>query len=330
MVATYFRSEIDTAAAQRVAVRGDADLDGLEIRLQSVPVYRLSGTVRDQAGNPTAGAKLRLLPVVQQQMRVLGAMNGEFLTLVGPGPMPGPEESSAVSGEDGAFEFPAVRSGDWEIDAQVMGNIDSVNFADTIRTGATEAIVGRSDLDRLEILLAAPSRLSGTVDWGDATPQQSIAAFSPRRISPGRYLILPQFGPGYYPVSVLLGSSEVFGQPVSLVPGSSAVRVSYRAARGSVRGTVENGASASVVFLPQQIQTVAFGRVVRCKPDGTFDMAGVVPGDYFAVAVDRLDSRNPAFFDPAFISKVASVGVRVRVDQGPGSPIQLKPIRWPE
>jgi hypothetical protein len=332
VVPTYFPSVIDSSAAQRIVVRGDGDLDGFEIRLQSVPVYRVSGIVRDQTGNPTAGVKLRLLPVLQEQVRVLGGMNGEFLTFAGPGPTTGSEEGNTSSGEDGSFEFSAVRSGEWEIDAQVMGAIDSVNFADTFRTGAAEAIVGRSDLDRLEILLAAPPRLTGTVEWGDATPQRDRAfgAFSAARVSPGRYLILPQFGSGYYPVSVMLGGSEVFGQPIGLGPGSPPLRVSYRAARGSVSGTVENGAAATIVLLPQQIQTLAFGRVVRSKPDGAFDMAGVVPGDYFAVAVNQLDTRSEAFHDPAFLNKVAGVGVRVRVDQDPVPPIKLKPIRWPE
>ncbi len=351
VVPTYFPSVIDSSAAQRIQVRGDGDLDGFEIRLQSVPVYRVSGIVRDQTGNPAAGAKLLLAPVLQQPVRVLTSVNAEFLTLAGPGSGRGPAEGSAVSDEDGSFEFPAVRSGDWEITAQVMGNIDSVNFIETVRSGAAAAIVGRNDLDRVEILLGAPFSLSGTIDWGDATPQrvqvflsqtggvsafmapgtgQITRSFTLARVSPGRYYILPQFGAGFYPVSVLLGGSEVFGQPVTLVPGSPPVQVSYRAARGSVSGTVENGAAASVVLLPQQIQTLGFGRVAKCKPDGTFDMAGVAPGDYFAVAVDRLDARGDTLRDPMFFSKAASVGMRVRVDQSQGSPIQLKPIRWPE
>ena len=290
---------------------------------------------------------------MQQQIRVLLNANGEFLTLLGPALGRGPEEANAVTGADGAFEFPSVRSGDWEIAAQVMGNIDSVNFIDTVRLGTTTANVGRSDVDRLEIRLAAPFALNGTVDWGDATLRQPFISLSPAdaptsffgpggqqantsftmpRVSPGQYYIVPQFGAGYYPVSVLLGGTEVFGQRIGLVPGSPPVRISYRAARGSLSGTVENGASASVMLLPQQVQTIGFGRVVRCKADGAFEMAGVAPGNYYVVAIDKLDPMYPqtALGDPGFLNKVVTAGVSVRVDQSATSPLRLKLIRWPE
>jgi hypothetical protein len=152
------------------------------------------------------------------------------------------------------------------------------------------------------------------------------------RVSPGQFYVIPQFGAGYYPVSVLLGGSEILGQRVALVPGSPPLRITYKAAQGSVSGMVENATEPSVILLPQQVRTLAFARMARAKPDGTFEIAGVVPGDYYAVAVGRLDRMRPdsALRDPAFLSLIATIGVRVRVDQSAASPIQLKPIRWPE
>jgi hypothetical protein len=127
-----------------------------------------------------------------------------------------------------------------------------------------------------------------------------------------------------------MGGSEVMGQLVTLVPGSPPIKVSYRAATGSLSGTVEDGTESSVVLLPQQIQTLGFGRIAKCKPDGSFDMAGVAPGDYFAVAVNRLSPTVDELRNPEFLAKVASIGARVRIDQSASSPIQLKSIRWPE
>ena len=39
-----------------VVIRGDADVSGIEIRLQTAEVYQVSGVVLDETGNPKAGA----------------------------------------------------------------------------------------------------------------------------------------------------------------------------------------------------------------------------------------------------------------------------------
>jgi hypothetical protein len=72
--------------------------------------------------------------------------------------------------------------------------------------------------------------------------------------------------------------------------------------------------------------------VARCKADGTFEMAGVAPGNYYAVAIDKLDPMYPqiALADPGFFNKVVTAGVTVRVDQSATSPLGLKLIHWPE
>ena len=42
-------------------------------------------------------------------------VQGTFMTFVGPGSYVGPEEARVTSTEDGSFEFPAVRSGEWQL-----------------------------------------------------------------------------------------------------------------------------------------------------------------------------------------------------------------------
>ena len=53
-VLTYF--------PEPIVVRGDVDISGIEIRLQTAEVYRVSGVVLDETGNPKAGAEVQLLP----------------------------------------------------------------------------------------------------------------------------------------------------------------------------------------------------------------------------------------------------------------------------
>jgi hypothetical protein len=335
------RVPVITYSPERIVVRGDADVSGVEIRLETAEVYRISGVVLDEIGNPKAGAEVQLLPKIQAGARV--ATIGEIITMVGPGPYMGPAEAVAVSGEDGSFAFPAVRSGEWQLTAVSRGSIDAANFADTVRSGAVEVVVGDRNVGNLQIRLAASFKISGTVDWGDFPKQrvdilvssvgrQSVFPGAPRidpdgTVSLGavparKSLILPLAGPGYYPVSVLLGGQEVLGKQGDLFPGAT-FRVAYRAATGSVHGTVENGSGATVLLIPDNVQTMGFGRMVTCKADGTFDINGVPPGDYFAAALGQFHRNAGAnAFSPS-LARIAAIQTRVSVGQNATSQ-QLK------
>ena len=85
----------------------------------------------------------------------------------------------------------------------------------------------------------------------------------------------------------------MLGKPVDLFPGST-FRVTYKAANGSVHGTVENWFGATVLLIPDNVQTMGFGRMVTCKTDGSFDMSGVPPGDYFAAAFAQFQRNASA------------------------------------
>ena len=161
---------------------------------------------------------------------------------------------------------------------------------------------------------------------GGAPVATSNGTLSLRAAATGKHLIVPPSGPGYYPVSVLLAGQEVLGKPVDL-SADATFRVTYKAANGDVRGTVENGDGASVVLIPTDVRTMGFGRMVTCKADGTFDLNGVPPGDYFAAAFEQFRSLPTA--DAAWLARVASIGTRVSVAQSSAS-VQLKLSRWPE
>ncbi|MBZ5636490.1 MAG: carboxypeptidase regulatory-like domain-containing protein [Acidobacteriia bacterium] len=335
------RVPVITYSPERIVIRGDADVSSVEVRLLTAEVYRVSGVVLDETGNPKAGAEVQLLPKIQTGARV--ATMGQIITMVGPGPSTGPVEARVVSGEDGSFAFPAIRSGEWQLAAVSRGNIDAANFNDTVRSGAVDVVVGNRNVGNLQIRLAASFKVTGTVDWGDFPKQrvdimvssvgrQSVFPGLPRidpdgtvslGVAPARKsLILPLAGPGYYPVSVLLGGQEVLGKPVDLFPGAT-FRVAYRAANGSVHGTVENGSGATVLLIPDNVLTMGFGRMVTCKADGTFDMNGVPPGEYYAAAVVQFQQSPGADTFSALLPRIAAIGTRVSVGQTAAS-VELK------
>ena len=334
------RVPVITYAPGPIVIRGDADVSGVEIRLQTAEVYSVSGVILDETGNPKAGAEVQLFPKIQTGARIRSF--GDVITMVGPGPSTGPDEARVVSGEDGSFAFPAVRSGEWQVVAGSRGSIESVNYSDTIRSGSLEVVVGNRNVGNLQIRLAGSFNVTGAIEWGDLPNRNAAilllpadgqsAMFGPpmagssgtisaRAVAAGKQLIVPQAGPGYYPVSVLLGGQEVLGKPVDLFPGAT-FRVAYKAATGSVHGTVENGSGATVILIPDNVQTLGFGRMLICKADGTFDMSGVPPGDYFVTAFDQLQRTLPTA-DAAFLARIAAIGTRVSVGQTAAT-VQLK------
>jgi hypothetical protein len=342
------RVPVPTAVPAPVVVRGDADVSGVEIRLETAEVYRLSGVVLDETGSPKPKVLVQLLPRIQSGTRALGG--GDFITFVGPGPSVGPQEARVISAEDGSFEFPAVRSGEWQLATGLAGQIQidsSSTFINTFHNGALSVVVGNHSVENLQIRQALTFKMSARVDWGDATPNRragiTLAALDGRTlatgppvvdasgtlnfpvVSPGQYLILPQAGPGFYPVSVLLGGQEVLGKPVDLFPGS-ALQVKYKAAPGSIHGTVANGEGTTVFLIPDNVQTVGFGRMVMPQADGTFDMSGVPPGDYFVAALAWPQGLIP-HMDEIWIARFAEIGTRLSVAQGTVT-VQLKANPW--
>jgi hypothetical protein len=86
------------------------------------------------------------------------------------------------------------------------------------------------------------------VDGGFGLPGEMASdpdgSFRVAQVQPGRYYLMPQFGAGYYPASVLMDGREVLGQPVDLLGGSLSLKLIYKTAQGAVRGKVAPGAAA--------------------------------------------------------------------------------------
>jgi len=345
-VAEGARVPVPTAAAAPVVIHGDTDVSGYEIRLDSAEVYRVRGVVLDETGNPKPKVAIQLLPKIQSGPRAV--LQGSFMTFVGPSSYVGPEEARVTSDADGSFEFPQVRSGEWQLAGVSSGIPDSVDFTKTFHTGGLSVIVADRSVENLQLRQAPSFQISGTIDLGDAprglrtsVMLQSVdgrtavspplftqpdGTFAPSMTTPGRYLILPQANSGYYPVSVQLNGQEVIGKPVDLFPGST-IRVSYKAANGSLHGSVDN-CNGAVLLVPKDIQTLAFGRLLECRADGSFEAPGISPGDYSAAAF-RVPISLDQLRDPGFLAKVISAGTSVSVQQSAVT-VQLKVIPLPE
>jgi hypothetical protein len=95
---------------------------------------------------------------------------------------------------------------------------------------------------------------------------------------------------------------------------------------GRVNGTVEHGAAAAVVVLPEQYG--AYGELVFCDPDGSFEAKNLVRGFYFVAAFEHLDLEG--LRDPEVVRRIVSDGTKIQVKIDPPADLRLKAIPWPE
>jgi len=186
-VTIYYPSGTEPSQAVPIPVRAGEDVSGIEVRLKSVPVHRISGVILDPAGMPVAKATVKLLgraPGTRQSL-----MSTPILTVrpsdlrpdavllarsagrAGPagsittvGPSPEPVIAAVESRQDGGFEFPAVESGEWRVSA-VADLYEGTPIGNVV-----SAFVGEKDVEDLRVRLAGAIAVRGTAAFDGLNP----------------------------------------------------------------------------------------------------------------------------------------------------------------
>jgi hypothetical protein len=341
-VRTYYPAAVDPALAEPIIVRAGEDQSGYEIRLQPAPrTYRVRGLVLDAAGKPVPRTVVEPLPAsgIDATGGLLAAMPGmtTFSISSRPAGVAPENEDPAVTGPDGVFEFPALPERYW---------IFRVESEDLVH--AVAAVDVRQDIDDLKVRLESPVNLTGTIALSDGSPLTDASvmvrlnaldgtpgagapsdkgALEFKNVTPGRFRIHAQaLGAGrYYVASVMVGTTDATNQPVSLNVASPPIRVILKPG-STISGTVEKGEGTSVLLVPQTLAPGDIGWLRDCGAGGTFEFAGLLPGDYYAVAVMSVDLRNlQGFSDLERLRAVVRDATAVRVDEGAVASVQLKP-----
>ena len=339
---TYFPSALDRGQAEAVSVAAGMNLTGFDIRLRSAVVYRIRGVVLDESGRPAEKAEVALSSRGEGVESMMQLSFGGFTQYVLEG-VSGPEVRT-VAGKDGAFEFPAVRPGEWMVSAELEGAWDPVLRHPKLRRGMENVQVGRQDVDHVEVQLAEPVDLPLEADWGDSPPGgvpgfpavglygleggTALLVSGPVQVLPGRYRVTG--GPpvnGYVPQSITLAGQDVLGQVVEIRPGSPPLRVVYKRSTTSLRGSVDKGSGSTILFWPQAANGPTVINTIKCGSNGNFE-SPVQPGDYYLLAVDRVDTHATA--DAAFLGKLIASATSVSVSEGATAQVQLPLTPWPQ
>jgi hypothetical protein len=313
---TFYPGVSEVTQAQAIAATG-GELTGYDIRLRSIPVYRIRGVLRDEEGNPAAKVPLAL--------RNAGLWYLESFSR---------PEAETVSGANGAFEFTDVGPGNWRVDAEWKRDGGELH-------GYTQITVSRHDEEAVQIRLNAPFTLEGSTEASAPVKLKGVyltPVDGPRHdqryadivdgrlllkgLYPGAYTLQNASVEGVYLAQVRLGGQDVTGKSFDLAPGAPPLHLIYRSDTGSVRGVVEKGGSAIVVLFMKG----EFPTTVHCTAGGTFEFKGLRPGDYSAVAFSRVEPD--LFDDPAVRQQIARNGVSVRVDRGQSASVELRVTAW--
>jgi hypothetical protein len=195
---TWFPNALEPEFAQTITVREGDDLQKYDIRLRATPVHRLAGVVVDAAGQPLAGARV--------------ALRGEAAT---------------VSADDGSFEFPAVRAGDWVVHAAagqlagaavvLMGESDSDGTVVRLAPGfAVEAIVEGAPREGRPGLMLRLTRVDGVAESAMAVEDaRGRARFA--NLHAGRYRVEA--------LNTIPGHTPTLPSEIDLSPQSPPIRI---------------------------------------------------------------------------------------------------------
>ena len=310
---TFYPGVTAEDSAARITVAPAAETRGIDVAVRAGATYRISGTVVDR----TAAEE-------RKQYTVGFIVNGaEIMQMVN---------------ADGSFTFSGVDPGEYVLVATSWGTgsptrrgflpvtLTDADVHVSVEIGRTAEVRGEvqtADGDELPTLVAMlrPERT------GPVTPSAPVrnGKFSIRDVPDGTYdFELSGGGPQLYLKDVRCGSDEhSYGaRRITVGQGLEACRLTVARDVGVVNGLVTSQGKpvpgAEVVLIPTDLGRRRIPRhTASTRSDGTgrFELVNVVPGEYFAFAVEPSD--DAAHFEATFAERNQQTAVRITV--GPAS-----------
>ena len=297
----------DAALASRVQIDAGRDVSGIDITLGRPPGARVTGFAFDADGQPARGVLLS------------GSHRTSTLLL---------EPRTTTAGQDGAFAFPSVPPGEYVVQTTgPIGGLGFADLGRAFHFGMAYVTVGDTDPPPVTVRAGRGSVVEGRVvaesggsttvsittiptDF-DRSPILGIGPFGLTMRSDGAFhlegitgprRIVKQNGPDEsYIRSALVNGRDALDMPFDFGLGGEAFRdveVVVANDSASLSGQVvdarQNPVEQYVVRVFSTDPAHWFPRsqrvkVARAASSGRFRIAGVPPGDYWMVAVERSD-----------------------------------------
>ena len=326
----FFPGTIDVAQAQRLTIAVGTEVSDVVMTMKPVKAVRVTGTVVDSQGRPMSGM------LMFTQSSGLGFTN-----------------MAAMIRPDSSFSLNGVSPGDYVLRAQQMGNPMESEVA------TARITVGTEDVTDLRLVAARPTIARGRVIVDPAamsslpprltlvgTPAQPMPMMGMAPVPvlddmtfelkspPGVYrLNLAMGGTGWAIRSVRLNGTDVTdaGFEVKGNQEISGLEVELTNKLTSISGLVTNARGetlkdySTLVFAQDPARwtgNTRYQSMGRPDQDGRFKISGLPPGDYYIIALDRLDIGESG--DPEFLERIRTKASRLSLEEGETKTLDLK------
>ena len=351
----FYPNSLQQAGASTIELTAGQELRGTDFVLHSMAVSSIRGHVIQPTGATRCWTHLETADELQStfsdavEAEFVGVVSGMFDSL--------PDDVQFGGGmpveQDGRFEFRNVPLGSHSLRATCMVGKQRHSARAPVQLDA-------SGLDNVELRPVGPSTVTGQLRLeGESQSKLSDArvsvlpggagvflfngdgepAIGVGRIADDGTFSFPNLGPETYQInvkppkdlyvkSITVGGRDVQESGVDLSAGamSVAVQVVLSANGGSIEGTIENGAGATVILMPSDPQAPrSQTKIAPAGPDGHFAFPVIAPGKYKLFAWEAVDT-NAAMFDPEFRKPFESKGQTVEVEERQKATVQLQLI----
>ncbi len=348
---TFYPSSSDETNAQRVRVAAGRETIGIEIRLVTGRMYRISGTVIDSQGQPLSGANGQLVHRMvggaagfssmgfatdpQGKFQMQNIPGGDYRIIIRQRPM-GPPVNGQPPDPGEMAMMPLTLSGT---------DADNLLIATSTGTTITGHVVfepmppdttnGRPTY-RVSAMNADPSMGMGMISPAAATVQQD-GSFTMKGLM-GEYMLrISPLQPSWYVKSITAGTDDVLDSAHAFKQGDDVtVVISTRAATLDGTVTDEKGQPAEnaslVLFSDDKASwrmNSTWTRRLMGGSQGRFRITGLRPGRYYVVALPR-EQMNTLFgaSDPkaelAFFEGLAKDATAIVINEDEQRTIDLR------
>jgi protocatechuate 3,4-dioxygenase beta subunit len=342
---TFYPSTGDIAVARRVTVGVGQESTGIDFQLIPGRAMHVSGVVFDSQGRPLAGRSVNL----GQESR--GPMSASYSTV-----------ADASIGADGAFRFNSVSPGEYVLRVMTTYDAGGESVQEqawlpitvggsplenlTLSTSVGWQMSGRVTTATGETAglardkVSVVPRLVGEVDsmrrhWsaGNGRVRDDWTFTFTGIAGPARIRVAaPE---GWALKSVMLGDRDVTDEVFDLRSGETLsdlqVVLTDRVTVVTGRVTDLNGKptfDGTVLVFPADTQRWAddwmYVRAARPDQQGRYEIRGLLPGEYLAVAVDYVEENTWA--DPEYLESIRQFGASFRIDEGDARDVPLRVV----
>jgi len=328
----FFPGTLEASQAQRLNVAVGAEISDIVMTMRPIKAVTVTGSIVDSRGQPMNG----MLMISQTD-----GMNMNMFT-------------GAPVKPDGTFTLNGLAPGEYLIMAQQMGgNPQEAEVA------MTKITVAGEDISGLQLAAAKPISTRGRVivDPGAASslpPRLMLQTSSPQMIPmigmraptpvqddmsfelktpPGVYrLNLAPAGMGWTIRSIRRAASDVTDSGFEAKNGDDTIlEVELTNKLTTITGLVTNarGEAAkdytTIVFAQDSERwkgNTRYQSSGRPDQDGRFNITGLPPGDYYIIALERLETGEAG--DPEFLEKIHTKASRLSLNEGETKTVDLR------